>query len=287
MSRLRAVLLRSLASAASAVCSQASSRALALIAGAVCAVGLTACTSFSFKASGRGSAPSELQDKKDMVAIDAGVLMMGWKVGEPDEYPQHKVTLSPFLIDRTEVTIGAYERCVAARVCKAAGTPGDGWETTPLHPVVGVTWYDAKRFCEWLNRRLPTEAEWEMAARRGHSTQYPWGGQPGPGHANLRGAEDGFERTAPVGSFPRGATASGIQDMAGNAAEWVSDWYEATWYEKSTESNPTGPEAPTGQRGVRGGSWADPDHPARATARAALDPNVSNNSVGFRCAANP
>jgi formylglycine-generating enzyme required for sulfatase activity len=245
------------------------------------------CTSFSFRSGGRGSAPAELQDRSDMVAIDAGVLMMGWKVGEPDEYPQHKVTLSPFLIDRSEVTIGAYARCVDARVCKAASVPGDAWETTPQHPIVGVTWYDAKKFCEWLNRRLPTEAEWEMAARRGHNAMYPWGGTPGPGTANLRGGDDGFERTAPVGSFPRGATASGINDLSGNASEWVADWYEATWYEKSPESNPKGPEAPTGQKVVRGGSWADPDHPARATARAALDPNVSNNAVGFRCAASP
>jgi formylglycine-generating enzyme required for sulfatase activity len=263
------------------------SRLVASVVSVVAVVVGSGCTSFSFKSSGRGSAPSELQDKKDMVAVDAGVLMMGWKVGEPDEYPQHKVTLSPFLIDRTEVTIGAYQRCVDARVCKAAAVPGEEWETTPQHPVVGVTWYDAKRFCEWLNRRLPTEAEWEMAARRGHNAPYPWGGQPAPGTANLRGAEDGFERTAPVGSFPKGATSSGIQDMAGNAAEWVADWYEATWYEKSTETNPTGPEVSTGQKVVRGGSWAEPDHPARATARAALDPNVSNNAVGFRCAARP
>jgi formylglycine-generating enzyme required for sulfatase activity len=222
-----------------------------------------------------------------MVAVDAGVLLMGWKVGEPDEFPQHKVTVSPFLIDRTEVTVGAYRRCVDARVCKAAQVPGDAWETADSHPVVGVTWNDARRYCAWVVRRLPTEAEWEMAARRGHDAMYPWGGRPGPAMANLRGAEDGFERTAPVGSFPRGATAAGVQDLAGNAAEWVADWYEATWYAKSPETNPTGPEAPTGQRVVRGGSWADPEHLARATARAALDPNVSHNAVGFRCAAQP
>ncbi|MBM4280901.1 MAG: formylglycine-generating enzyme family protein [Deltaproteobacteria bacterium] len=245
------------------------------------------CTSFAFRSGGRGQAPSDLQDRKDMVALDAGVLQMGWKVGEPDEFPQHKVTLAPFLIDRTEVTLGNYRRCVEARTCKAPQVPGDGWETTEQHPVVGVTWLDAKRYCEWVNRRLPTEAEWEMAARRGHDGAYPWGGKAGPGTANLRGGEDGFERTAPVGSFPRGATKAGVVDLAGNAAEWVFDWYDATWYGKSPEGDPTGPEAPTGQRVVRGGSWADPNHLARGSARGALDPNVSNNAVGFRCAATP
>jgi formylglycine-generating enzyme required for sulfatase activity len=248
---------------------------------------VAACTSFAFRSTGRGSAPSDLQDRDDMVAVDTGVFEMGWKVGEPDEYPPHKVTLSPFLIDRTEVTIGNYARCVDARVCKAATVPGEAWETTEQHPVIGVTWYDARRYCEWVGRRLPTEAEWEMTARRGHKAPFPWGGTFEPGHANVRGPEDGFERTAPVGSFAKGASSAGVQDLAGNAAEWIADWYEGTWYGKSTDRNPTGPEAPTGQRVVRGGSWAEPDHAARVTARAALDPNVSNNAVGFRCAANP
>jgi formylglycine-generating enzyme required for sulfatase activity len=253
----------------------------------VVSLALAGCTSSTFKSSGRGSAPSDLQDRADMVAIDAGSFDMGWKVGEPDEFPAHKVTLSPFLIDKTEVTLDHYQRCVDARVCKAARVPGGAWETTGRHPVVGVTWGEARRYCEWLNRRLPTEAEWEMAARRPHFLSTPWNGPMEPGRANLRGAEDGFERTAPVGSFPKGATDSGIADMAGNVAEWVADWYESTWYAKSTSTNPTGPEVSTGSRVVRGGSWADPEHLARATARAALDPNVSNNAVGFRCAANP
>jgi formylglycine-generating enzyme required for sulfatase activity len=265
----------------------AHSTASAVVFAACFVVGGLGCTSFAFKSGGRGAAPSDLQDRNDMVAVDAGVFMMGWKVGEPDEYPPHKVTLSPFLIDRTEVTLGRYDRCVDAEVCKAATVPGGAWETTPQHPVVGVTWYDAKRYCEWVGRRLPTEAEWEMVARRGHEAMFPWGGKPGPGHANVRGAGDGFERTAPVGSFPKGATASGVQDLAGNAAEWVSDWYDATWYGKSPENNPRGPESPTGQKVVRGGSWADPEHLARATARSTLDPNVSHNGVGFRCAASP
>jgi formylglycine-generating enzyme required for sulfatase activity len=246
------------------------------------------CTSFAFKQGGRGTAPSELQRREDMAAIAPGSFEMGTKIEpEPDEFPPHKVTLSPFLIDKTEVTLGNYERCVDARVCKKVLPVGDDvWETTALHPVVGATWYDAKRYCEWVGKRLPTEAEWEYAARRPHWGAYPWEGPLKAGMVNGRGDNDGFARTAPVGSFAKGASKSGLVDMAGNAAEWVSDWYESTWYQKSTERDPTGPEAPTGAKGVRGGSWSDPEHLLRSTARLGVDPNVSNNAIGFRCAAN-
>lgn len=245
---------------------------------------IAGCTSFAFKQSAKGSAPSDLQDRDKMVALDGGSFEMGWKNGEPDEFPQHKVVLSPYLMDTHEVTIGNFQRCVDARVCKAIeplGTP----EVTPDHPVVGVTWYEAKRYCEWVGKRLPTEAEWEFAARRPHYTLYPWNGPADAKKVNGRGAQDGYEFTAPVGSFPSGRSTTGLFDMAGNASEWTADWYDATWYARSTEGNPTGPEAPTGERVARGGSWSDPDHVLRSVQRQALDPNVSNSAIGFRCAA--
>lgn len=248
----------------------------------VVAVG-AGCTSFAFKQSGKGTAPAELMEAADMVALDGGVFQMGNKIGEPDEVPQHKVTIAPFLLDKTEVTLGNYSRCVDARVCRALAPIDEEWATTELHPVVGVTWYDAKKYCEWVGKRLPTEAEWEFAARK-TGTVYPWDGPWKQEKANSRSEKDGFPRTAPVGSFPAGISVTGVLDLAGNAAEWTADWYDPVYYQKSTETDPKGPEASTGSKAVRGGSWADPDHLLRATARLGVDPNVSNTGVGFRCA---
>lgn len=246
----------------------------------------SSCTSFAFKQSGKGTAPSELQDSSTMVPITGGSFEMGWKTGEPDEFPAHRVTLSSYAIDRLEVTVGDYQRCVDARVCTAlvAPVPAPEEPTPKDHAVVGVSWYAAKKYCEWVGKRLPTEAEWEYAARKPHFLIYPWKTSFEVSRANARGGEDGYEGTSPAGAFPTGATASGILDMAGNAAEWTADWYEATWYQKSPEKDPKGPEAPTGQKVVRGGAWSDPSYVLRATSRLGLDPNFSNNAVGFRCA---
>ena len=250
----------------------------------VTAVFAGGCTSFAFKQGGKGTAPAELQDRSNMIVVEPGSFEMGSKIAEPDEFPAHKVILSGFLLDKTEVTLGDYQRCVDARVCRAVVPIGDDvWATTERHPVVGATWYDAKRYCEWVGKRLPTEAEWEFAARKPAYGIYPWNGAFKAALVNSR-ADDGFAQTAPVGSFPGGNTASGLQDMAGNASEWVSDWYESTWYQKTPERDPTGPESATGAKGVRGGSWSDPDYLVRSTARLGVDPNISNNAIGFRCA---
>ena len=190
------------------------------------------------------------------------------------------------MIDRTEVTQKHYAACADAHVCaqhavaeqeSSAGEP-------LLHPVVDVSWFDAKKYCEWVGKRLPSEAEWEAAARAPSFGPYPWAGRFDPARVNGMGAEDGYAKTAPVGSFPVGATASGILDMAGNAAEWTADFYESTTYQKSPEKNPTGPEVSTGSKVVRGGSWADVDYRLRSTARLGVEPNVSSDGIGFRCA---
>jgi formylglycine-generating enzyme len=245
--------------------------------------GLAGCTSFEFKRSSRGTAPRDLQERSRMIAVPGGRGEMGFKSGEPDEFPPHSVTVSSFLLDRTEVTLADYARCIDARVCKSS--PLTLPQVPLTHPVVGVSWFEARRYCEWVGKRLPTEAEWEFAARHSHGTLYPWNGPADPTKANARGAQDGFEFTAPVGSFPAGASAHGVVDLAGNAAEWTADWYDATYYQKSVEKDPTGPEASTGERVARGGSWSDADYGLRASARRGLDPNVANSSIGFRCAA--
>lgn len=266
---------------------------------------LPACTSFSFKNTGKGTAPSELMDRAAMVKIAGGTFDMGAPEAEADEYPPHKVEITSFLLDKTEVSAGDYGRCVQAHVCRAPTLDDDAKEgMTDRHPIVGVSWYDAKKYCDWVGKRLPTEAEWEYAARAPKLGKFPWDGRFEPSLANTAGSADGYERTAPVGSFPKGKTGYGVLDMAGNAAEWVADWYEATQYQKAcglgpppsdgkpaqgdckTVKDPKGPETDTGGKVVRGGSWSsNGDYLVRATARTSLEPNVSNDATGFRCAA--
>jgi sulfatase modifying factor 1 len=247
-------------------------------------VGMSACTSFSFPSKGgAGEAPAELIDPSAMVSVPPGKFLMGASQGEPDEFPAHDVEVSGFRIDRTEVTNAEYALCVEARVCRKAAFVDDGDLGRPRHPVVGVTWTDADAFCKWVEKRLPTEAEWEYAARTPSFAVFPWEGRFKPTAVNGRGDVDGYAKTAPVGTFDEGRSGLGIHDMAGNAAEWTADWYEGTYYKKSEAKDPTGPALSTGKRVVRGGSWADSDYRMRSTARADQDPATSRNSVGFRC----
>lgn len=248
---------------------------------------LSGCTSFAFPSKGAGAAPDALKDRSQMARLPAGRFLMGSGLGEPDEYPTHDVQLSAFLLDRTEVTHAAYGACVEAGACRAAAYADDPVLGRPRHPVVGVTFRDAARFCRWVGKRLPTEAEWEYAARAPAFGVYPWEGRFFATHANFRGGADGYDKTAPVGSFPDGVSGSGLYDMAGNVAEWTGDWYLATYYANSPEQDPKGPSAATGARVVRGGSWADSDYLLRSTARGSLDHSFGKDSVGFRCAADP
>jgi formylglycine-generating enzyme required for sulfatase activity len=247
----------------------------------------SSCTSFGFPNKSKGSAPSDLKDRDQMVTIPGGTFSMGWGRGEPDEYPPHDVEVPEFLIDRNEVTVDQFRRCMSANNCRSITAvkelPGD----KGTHPVTLVTWNDAAKYCRWVGKRLPTEAEWEKAARAPGFGPYPWQGRFEARNANTATTGDGHEGTAPVGSFPAGASGLGVLDMAGNAAEWTADFYEATWYAKSPRSNPKGPEEDTGARVVRGGAFTDNDYLVRATARAGKDPNVANVAIGFRCAADP
>lgn len=214
------------------------------------------------------------------------------------EAPAHEVALSPYEIDRREVRVDEYLRCVSAGTCAAPTfLPGDPRFDRPSLPVTHVRWDDASAYCAWAGGRLPTEAEWEFAARGPSSRTYPWGELYNPRICN-HGAfadddtdgMDGFFGLAPVASFPDGATPLGIVDMAGNAAEWVSDYYDIPdptthfGYPNASQINPTGPA--TGIfHVVRGGSYVDGAAWTRAASRRYAD-STGSPTVGFRCAAN-
>lgn len=260
--------------------SQRHRRSLACCAAVCLAAG---CTSFSFSSAQR-SAPRELTAPELMHTFEAGSFSMGDARGEPHEYPVHAVKLSAFRLDKNEVTMASYLECVDARVCRRTPMLDDASFNAPSQPAVGISFYDARTYCAWVGKRLPTEAEWEYAARSSESRLYPFVGDWNDKRANIRGAADGYVFTSPVGAFGQGCTPEGICDLADNAAEWVADWFSATYYSESPDQDPRGPERSTRQKSVRGGNWNGNAYEARATARQAMDPALVTNSVGFRCA---
>jgi formylglycine-generating enzyme required for sulfatase activity len=243
-----------------------------------------------------------------------------------DVSPQHKVYLDAFWIDKTEVTNAMFARFVAEtsyqtdadkegtgiifnllsedwKKIKGANWQHPGGPTTDIsgldnHPVVQVSNQDARAYCKWAGRRLPTEAEWEKAARGTDGRNYPWGNQPPAGNLlnfadrslNVRegdnSGDDGYRNTAPVGSYPAGASPYGALDMSGNVGEHVADWYSEIYYSNSPRRNPTGPSS--GDYFVmRGGSWSRARWHVRTFIRVTFTPEKRSNGVGFRCAASP
>lgn len=206
-----------------------------------------------------------------------------------DEQPPHDVHLSAYWIDRMEVSVARYRRCVHAGVCAEPGYgPGGTRFDRPDLPVTMVRWDDAVRFCTWAGGRLPTEAEWERAARGRLGRRYPWGSVYNPflsNHGRLahdpHDDGDGFLELAPVGSFPEGRTPDGIHDLAGNVSEWVSDYYGP--YPEADAENPKGPGV--GElRVVRGGSYVSSRTFIRGAARFGARPSSRSSERGFRCA---
>jgi formylglycine-generating enzyme required for sulfatase activity len=219
----------------------------------------------------------------DMVYVPAGEFIMGSEEGDKDEQPVHTVYLDAFYIDKYEVTHAQYRACVEAGACD------EPWHITyyydnadyAQHPVVYVSWYQASAYCEWANKRLPTEAEWEKAARGTDGRTYPWGEGIDCDHAQY--SECGGQ-TVPVGSKPKGASPYGALDMAGNAQEWVADWYDAHYYSHSPSRNPQGPDSGR-YKVLRGGSAVSIESCVRAAYRYYFPrPDITRNGVGFRCA---
>jgi formylglycine-generating enzyme required for sulfatase activity len=228
-----------------------------------------------------------------MALIPAGPFQMGSEDGSYNEQPVHTVTLDEFNIDQYEVTNARYAECVDAGVCVP---PSDSSSYTRSiyygnpeyanHPVIYVSWQDAQTYCQWRKARLPTEAEWEKAARGGlEDTMYPWGDEaPDCSRANFDYDDDCYGDTSPVGLYaPNGYS---LYDMAGNAWEWTSDWYARDYYANSPEKNPQGPED-GGYRVLRGGSWGSDAHLLRVAFRFYLGPGSRAYDIGFRCARSP
>jgi formylglycine-generating enzyme required for sulfatase activity len=200
---------------------------------------------------------------------------------DSDEIPRHHVTLTNgFWLQTTEVTVSQYRRFARATGRQVPLDPG--FTQGDHHPVVYVTWVDAEAYCRWAGGRLPTEAEWEYAARGGKEGQiYPWGNYESHEQANYweTGGRDQWANTLPVGSFP--ANGYGLFDMAGNVYEWCADWYDAGYYSNSPSVDPLGPGSGQG-RVLRGGSWDLESRWVRCSERGGSDP-AGGGSYGFRC----
>ena len=222
-----------------------------------------------------------------MVFVPAGQFNMGSDAGNNDERPIHVVYLDSYWVDQTEVTNKMYALCVDAGLCEPPNSTrssirGSYYGNSEFNdfPVIYVNWFQAQAYCEWAGRRLPTEAEWEKAARGGDGRTYPWGEGSSCDQANYNISCIGD--TTRVGSYPLGRSLYGLFDMGGNVWEWVMDWYDSDQYTNSITKNPQGPA--TGKSRIfRGGSWKDDNDYLRSALRGRGTPSYSNDVLGFRC----
>jgi formylglycine-generating enzyme required for sulfatase activity len=226
-----------------------------------------------------------------MVFIPAGDFLMGSvnsdSSASDDEKPQRTVYLDAYWIDQTEVTNAQYALCVAAGVCQPPSETQSytrssyyGDAQYDNYPVIYVSWNEAAAYCAWVGGRLPTEAEWEKAARGTDGRIYPWGNQDP--NCQLVNYSSCAGDTSAVGSYPAGASPYGLLDMAGNVWEWVQDRYSDSYYASSPASNPPGPSSGD-YRVLRGGAWLNESRNARSADRGWLNPGNRYDSGGFRC----
>jgi iron(II)-dependent oxidoreductase len=243
--------------------------------------------------------------KSEMVTIPAGEFLMGSdkktdRLAYPAETPQRRIYLDAFDIDKYEVTALQYLKFVLetdrAPLLDWRYDGGNFQETMAHHPVMHVSWYDADAYCRWAGKRLPTEAEWEKAARGEDGRINPWGNQSaGLSRANFgRSGLSGPVRDRPerlllyppiisVDKYENAVSPYGLHQLIGNVAEWVADWYDKDAYKSAPDRNPKGPERGT-QKAFRGGGWIDSTTTMRAAMRNGTEPNTKMNWLGFRCA---
>ena len=244
-----------------------------------------------------------------MIYLPGGEFTLGNDESEEnDEKPAVRVQIDSFFIDETEVTNAAYAQCVDAGVCprpdRAGATYHPSYFGDPAfndYPVINVSWFDAEAFCQWREARLPSEAEWEYAAsfdpQEGIKYLHPWGDVFDGERLNFCDVncrrdgpdavwDDGFNDTAPVGSYPDGRSPAGVYDMLGNVMEWVGDWYDFNAYDAIADTNPRGPTEGD-FKSLRGGSWLSPSAELNVSARGNFEPTVSQANLGFRCAMPP
>jgi len=235
----------------------------------------------------------EITDDKgaEMVLVPEGDFLMGSERGETDEQPPHTVYLDAFYIDKFEVTNKLYKACVDDGKCDPprqtyffVESPNNIYYDNSQYdnyPVVYVDWNMSKAYCEWRGTRLPTEAEWEKAARGTEGNMYPWGKDLDCQKANYQNC---VNRTSEVGDYQNGVSPYGVYDMTGNVWEWVADWYSDNYYSNSAPNNPLGPVS--GQaRVLRGGSW--PRFDVTTYHRNKFAPDYNTFDIGFRCARSP
>ncbi|TKJ40445.1 hypothetical protein CEE37_09015 [candidate division LCP-89 bacterium B3_LCP] len=236
----------------------------------------------------------------EMVLIPAGEFIMGSETVGGSATPEHPVYLDAYWIDKYEVNNYEYKLFCDATGGASLYPPDPGFSTMPNYfldypnyPVVNVDWFDASDYAAWAGKRLPTEAEWERAAKGDQDNRlWPWGDDFNAliggttYHANVSGTADGWQYTAPVGTYPTGVSPAGCYDMAGNVWEWCNDWYDYNYYSSSPYNNPPGPTSGPG-RVLRGGSWDDGSSYARCARRGWLGPWYPHDYIGFRCSRTP
>ncbi|MEM7131946.1 MAG: transporter substrate-binding domain-containing protein [Chloroflexota bacterium] len=228
-----------------------------------------------------------ISDLVPMIKISSGEFVRGYRNGFPDERIEKSILLDTYYIDQYEVTNHQYDHCVRAGQCSSPKFPRSinfsqyfGQASFGNYPAIWVSWHDAASYCSFVGKRLPSEAEWEYAARGTQNNLYPWGDAQPIDQSNF----DYIRSDAvPVGSFPQDRSEFGVYDLAGNVREWVADWYEWDYYPVAAEKNPKGPEVAV-TKVLRGGSWNDTTVYMRSTVRRNFLPDSVDSNLGFRCA---
>ena len=226
---------------------------------------------------------------RSMVLVPAGEFTMGSVGGDPDEQPVRKVYVGAFFMDKHQVGVSQYARFLEAT--HHDSPPEWTLMNKPpnwTRPIANVDWMEADAYCKWAGKRLPTEAEWEKAARGTDGRIYPWGNEPPARHYATSGKDiwSSHTATSPVGTLEEGKSPYGIYDMAGNVWEWVSDWYDQDYYRTGPTQNPSGPRKGE-SKVIRGGSWGSGTDDLRAANREVHVPSFRGFGTGFRCAKNP